>query len=319
MTRSLLAVVAVLALSLPALALAQDTTPTATASPSPTASSSPTATATPCPSPTATPSPTTTATPSPTSTPTATPSPEPCASPTPTPAPKRTKAVKNVYRDFRNDGLLSPCRHSTNALKKTLKTITPQFDADFPEFRDAVKAAIRAHDKDRCAKKPQESNGGTGGTGTGGTGTGGTGGTGTGGTTPTTPAPTTPAPAPAPAPAPPPSSGALPRIHHGGGHAAPPPAATTTPPAAASPAPAPAPAAPQEAQIVVTRSHDRPSLAIPLILAALALAGLAAAGGSAALGTRVPRYAGIGHAWREAAFRASGTWGDFADWLRLGR
>jgi hypothetical protein len=67
---------------------------------------------------------------------------------------------------------------------------------------------------------------------------------------------------------------------------------------------------------VVTRPHDRPSLLIPLLLAALAVAGAAAAGGSAALGSRVP---GVGHAWREAAFRASGTWGDFTDWLRLGR
>ena len=27
----------------------------------------------------------------------------------------------------------------------------------------------------------------------------------------------------------------------------------------------------------------------------------------------------IGHAWREAAWRTSGTWNDFTDWLRTGR
>jgi hypothetical protein len=60
-------------------------------------------------------------------------------------------------------------------------------------------------------------------------------------------------------------------------------------------------------------------MAWPLLLGAIALLGLAAAGGSAALGTRVPGFAGLGHAWREAAYRTSSTWGDFADWLHLGR
>jgi hypothetical protein len=106
--------------------------------------------------------------------------------------------------------------------------------------------------------------------------------------------------------------------HSGGGHAVKPPSSTVTPaPPAATPAPTAAP--PTEAQVVVTRPRTHPSLVIPLILAALALAGLGAAGGSAALGSRVPRFAALGHAWREAAFRATGTWGDFADWLRLGR
>jgi hypothetical protein len=81
----------------------------------------------------------------------------------------------------------------------------------------------------------------------------------------------------------------------------------------------PAATAPQEAQVVVGHQHDQGSLVLPLILGAIALAGLAAAGSSALLGTRVPRFAGMGQAWREAAYRTSGTWGDFTDWLHLGR
>jgi hypothetical protein len=78
-------------------------------------------------------------------------------------------------------------------------------------------------------------------------------------------------------------------------------------------------AAQQEAQAVVARPGSEPSLLIPAILAGLALLGAAGAGGSALLGTRSARFAGVGQAWREAAFRARGTWGDFTDWMRLGR
>jgi hypothetical protein len=70
---------------------------------------------------------------------------------------------------------------------------------------------------------------------------------------------------------------------------------------------------------VVSRPGKDPSLLVPAILAGLALLGAAGAGGSALLGARSPRFAGVGHAWREAAFRASSTWGDFTDWMRLGR
>jgi hypothetical protein len=31
------------------------------------------------------------------------------------------------------------------------------------------------------------------------------------------------------------------------------------------------------------------------------------------------RFAGVSQAWREAAWRTSGTWSDFTDWLRPGR
>src|ERR687895_2023646 len=96
------------------------------------------------------------ATPTPTPTPTTTPTP----SPTPTPAEieeaerkealRKRKVVRRVYADFRRDGRIDNCDHSRTALKRTLESITDDFDADFPDFRPAVRAAIKDHDKERC-------------------------------------------------------------------------------------------------------------------------------------------------------------------------
>jgi hypothetical protein len=58
---------------------------------------------------------------------------------------------------------------------------------------------------------------------------------------------------------------------------------------------------------------------VPALLLGLALLGLAVAGGTAAAARRGGPFAGWGHAWREATYRATGAWGDFGDWLRLGR
>jgi hypothetical protein len=93
-----------------------------------------------------------------------------------------------------------------------------------------------------------------------------------------------------------------------------------TVPPAPTPTPTPPPtAAQQEAQAVVSRPGRQHSLLVPAILLGIVALGATGAAGSALLGTRSPRYAGMGHAWREAAFRTRGTWGDFTDWMRLGR
>jgi hypothetical protein len=77
---------------------------------------------------------------------------------------------------------------------------------------------------------------------------------------------------------------------------------------------------PAEAELAVGRPRPQDAdLTGPLILLALALLGLAAAGGSAIYARRTGHLAGWGHAWREASYRATGAWGDFSDWLRLGR
>jgi hypothetical protein len=255
----------------------------------------------------------------PTPTPPVTPTPTPTATPTPEPTPtpaeekqaklRKRKVVRRVYRDFRDDGRIDNCKHSRLALKRTLQSISDQYDVDFPDFREAVKAAIKDWDDKVCVVA-----------------------------TPTpTPTPTpsaTAAPTTTPAPTTPPSSdsGNLPDLGAGGGNndggsgSSPPPVdATPAPPSEGeiTPAPTPVPAtpapAPQDAQLVVTRPDGGTNLLLPALLLAAALVGLAVAGLSALAARRGGRLAGWGHAWREAGYRATGAWGDFSDWLRVGR
>lgn len=258
----------------------------------------------------------TTPTPTPTVTPTPTPTATPTPEPTPTPAEekqaklRKRKVVRRVYRDFRDDGRIDNCKHSRLALKRTLQSISDQYDVDFPDFREAVKAAIKDWDKKVCVVA-----------------------------TPTpTPTPTpsaTPAPTAAPTTAPPTDSGNLPGFgtdnNNGSGSGTTPPPlqdSTPTPPSEGDvtpvqPVPTPAPAtpapAPQDAQLVVTRPDGDTNLLLPALLLAAALLGLAVAGASALAARRGGRLAGWGHAWREAGYRATGAWGDFSDWLRVGR
>jgi outer membrane biosynthesis protein TonB len=261
-----------------------------------------------------TPSPTATATQTvtPTPTPTVTPTPTPTVTPTPTPDPeaekkaklRKRKVVKRVYRDYRQDGKIDNCKHSRKALKRTLQSISDEFDADFPDFREAVKAAIKDWDKKRCEEQKAQP-------------------------TPT-PAPTaTPVPTSTPAPpvvtpAPPPSiNGTL------GGGSKPPkrPKPTPTPSendvAPVQPTATPSPVAtatpPAATQLGVTRPGEDPSLLVPALLLAAALLGLAGAGAAAIYARRTGRLPNWTHSWREAGYRATGAWGDFSDWLRLGR
>jgi outer membrane biosynthesis protein TonB len=204
-----------------------------------------------------------------------------------------------VYRDYKRDGIIAACDHTRKDLRRTLKTIRPQFEDEFPDFRDAVRAAIKQHNRDKCTQPTP---------------------TPTSTPAPTTPAPSTPPPPPAtPAPAP-----VVPAPIPTPSRTAKPPKTSPTPEATVPPAPTPTPtppptAAQQEAQAVVSRPGNQSSLLVPGILLAIVLLGSAAAGGSALLGSRSPRFAAMGQAWREAAFRAGGTWGNFTDWLRLGR
>ncbi len=57
----------------------------------------------------------------------------------------------------------------------------------------------------------------------------------------------------------------------------------------------------------------------PGVMFAIALLGLLIAALTALFAKRTGRLAGVGHAWREATWRASGTWSEFTDWLRTGR
>ena len=257
-------------------------------------------------------------------TPTPSPTPTPTATPTPTPTPtpeeieeaerkeklRKRKIVRRIYADFRRDGRIDNCDHSRTALKRTLESITDEFDADFPDFRPAVRAAIKDHDKERC-EEPEP--------------------------TPT-PSPSA-TPAPTSTPAPPPPAATPPPVDDGGlgsgggndndrGGAAPPPSNDDPPPptesdiapvqptATPSPAATPPPAA--EPQLAVVRPAGDRDLTVPALLLAIVLVCLALIAASV-LAARRGRFAGWGHAWREASYRATGAWGDFSDWLRLGR
>ena len=77
--------------------------------------------------------------------------------------------------------------------------------------------------------------------------------------------------------------------------------------------------APAEPQLAVVRPDGDRSLVVPAILLAAALAGLALLAATPFAARRSDRLAGWGHSVREATYRATGAWGDFGDWLRLGR
>src|SRR3954451_12177989 len=62
-----------------------------------------------------------------------------------------TEAVKQIYSDYRDDGLIDVCTHARADLQQALDAIEPQFDTDYPDFREALKAGIQRWDKGRCA------------------------------------------------------------------------------------------------------------------------------------------------------------------------
>ncbi len=214
--------------------------------------------------------------------------------------------VQKVYDDYRSDGVIAVCDHTQTTLESTRDTIKPEFDRDYPDFREAVEAGIDKHKSGGCGGDSSSDSSG-GGTPPAATSTPDAGATSppattatpdTGAATPDTgtesgtlpdasPTPTVP-----PEDAIPPQTGATP--------------APTVPPAA----PAATPAQPS----IVHAGHR--SLTLPVVLLAIALLGAIALALSALLARRNPR---VRQAWREAAFRTRGTWADFSDWLRLGR
>src|SRR5215217_858618 len=103
-------------------------------------------------------------------TPTASPSPSPTASPTPSPTPtpeeqeraerdrrdRRAKTVRAIYRDFERDGRIDDCDHTESALKRARRSISESYADDFPDFRDALTAAIERHASGRCEEQEQQ-------------------------------------------------------------------------------------------------------------------------------------------------------------------
>src|SRR3954451_23952111 len=91
---------------------------------------------------------------------TATPTPSATATPTPTPTPtpeeqqdakdRKRKDVRRIYRDFERDGRIDDCDHTEKALKIARRSISRSYQEDFPDFRDALTAALERHRKGRC-------------------------------------------------------------------------------------------------------------------------------------------------------------------------
>ncbi len=224
-----------------------------------------------------------------------------------------TPDTQRVYDDYRSDGTIAPCDHTAALYRATLQQLTPAVEEETPAFRPAVEAALEERKvgcKDlaggAATAKPKRN-------GTAAAGKRGRSSTATP-ASPSAPAATPAAGSGGSAPAP---SGSAPATPADGGAA---PAATPAPVATPAPA-APAPAAAPTEQVLA----DHPYVGTPtgLLIAAglLALTLLAALAALAArhFGWGEERLAGTRHAWGEAAYRAGGTWGDFVDWLRLGR
>jgi hypothetical protein len=227
---------------------------------------------------------------------------------------ERPKSVKKVYRDYHDDGVIEACDHTKKALQKTLDDLPPEADVDTPDLRPALEAAIEQVEEQDCPEP-----------------------------TPTpspTPSPTaTPAPTSTPAPTTPPSSGnddslgtvppASGGNDDGGGNKPPPSSEDVTPlepeVTPVPPATTPAPAEPSGPAATPSPVYDNPDDRVPVVL--LVLGGLAALLALLALLYAVLSRLGWGErtltrirrAGREAAFRVGGTWGDFADWIRVGR
>ena len=226
----------------------------------------------------------------------------------------RPKAVDKVYRDYRDDGVIEACDHTKQALQQTLDGLAPEADIETPDLRPALEAAIEQVEQDECDEEEAEPT-----------------------PTATPPPAATPAPTVAPVPTTPPSDGgddlgAAPLPGGGGGgddgppgagdvtplpEATPVPEATAVPPAAVPPA-EPSGPAPQPAYVNEDDPFPVALLVVAGVVALVALLALVYAVLSR-LGWAERPLSRVRRAWREAAFRAGGTWGDFADWIRVGR
>ena len=69
---------------------------------------------------------------------------------TPGPPNSASDAVKLIYEDYRRDGKIDVCDHERADLQDALDTIEPDFDTDYPDFREALEAGVTRHDDGRC-------------------------------------------------------------------------------------------------------------------------------------------------------------------------
>lgn len=229
------------------------------------------------------------------------------AAPAATAAGALERDAQRVYDDYRSDGRIDPCRHTADVYRDTIKQIDDALEEESPAFKPATEAALEAREGEPCnGEAPAGSGSGTGSTGST--------------ADPGSPGSTAPEIGSGP-----PVEGSVPvvpddQVAGDGGAAPAPPAEPSTGGSAAPAAPAAPPAGSLE-QVMVNRPHTGTPLGLLIAVALLAAALLAwlAALAARRFGWGEERLAGARHAWGEATFRAGGTWGDFLDWVRLGR
>ncbi|HEV2820813.1 MAG TPA: hypothetical protein VGW11_09925 [Solirubrobacteraceae bacterium] len=206
--------------------------------------------------------------------------------------------LQAIVDDLRADGAIDPCAHTGAELRAALDDIGPDVDQYAPEFPELIKAALAARATGACSRSGDGDSGGGAGGGSGGGSTGGTvsGGSAAGGGAAGLGGDGAPA------------SGSV----AGEGSTPTPETPLVASPAVVEEAVPGAPAA--------TQASDAP---VPVLL-------LATLGGLMALGVLAwalarwwafePRWlVGTRHACTEAGYRASATWAEFSDWVRLGR
>ena len=212
-------------------------------------------------------------------------------------APAQADLLADIFKDYTQDNRLDPCRYTEKQLRQ-LKDLIPNDIAQYSDFGAAVDDALAKRAQGACNKaKPAQS---------------------------TAPPPAAPAASGTP---PPPAAGATGATATPGATAPAPPVA----PAAAQPPPTPA-TAPTAAPDVAARDavgiaarSTQPSNDAPFALLALAVLAALIALGTLLFGlvrwrAWEPAWADrFRHAAGEAGWRASSTWADFTDFVRLGR
>ncbi len=206
-------------------------------------------------------------------------------------APARADLLTTILTDYANDNQIDPCRYSPKVLGQLKQLISNDLDS-YSDLGAAVDDALARRAQGVCKKgsaKPQESTGTVAPPASGGGGT--------------------------------PSAGATPQAPTPPGQTAP---AQPAPTPAVQPTAAPAVVATGDQIALAARTTD-PATGAPFPILALAiLAGMLALGGLTIGLFRwrawEPAWTGrFRHAAGEAGWRASSTWAEFSDFVRLGR
>src|SRR3954451_18287290 len=62
-------------------------------------------------------------------------------------------AFETIFKDFKCDGRVDPCKYTAAQLQKAKKDVPPDIEQYAPDFPAALQAAIEARAKTQCGKK----------------------------------------------------------------------------------------------------------------------------------------------------------------------